>query len=91
MANAIITKHCAANRYANKLTVCTLTIAVTVHSAVTLAYSLTHANDLLDCSRSVFGCCPDLLTPATGWNLHGCPGRLLNYVYECAFCVTLNC
>jgi len=31
--------------------------------------------NLLDCSSSMFGCCPDLLTPASGWNLIGCPGR----------------
>jgi len=22
----------------------------------------------------MFGCCPDQLTPASGWNLLGCPG-----------------
>jgi len=33
-------------------------------------------NALLDCSSSVFGCCPDQLTPASGWNLLGCPGTV---------------
>jgi len=42
---------------------------------------LTDYSNVLDCSSSVFGCCPDQLTPASGWNLLGCPG-IVRFCYR---------